>query len=341
MAIKGATFAQATIHGGIKKSALSISTTVKKTIPSISTISAAAAAGIIKAGSITSAKATAKLTTQKVVKSTPKKTTTTVTKKTTTTTQKKTTTTTKATTTKSEANADIVKWSGNGGISFFVKPTSIKGVKDISIKASADTEDKENGGEKYTVKKNAGGLEITMTAILNAALGVNVESAAKSILNAARKADNGYFYIAGKKLFTAKFMMTDAEAQNVILTGDGTWVSCEVNMTLKQCSKYDGTTSSPAPAPSTPSTSTSTSKPSTTTTTQQPTLFQKVAEGVKTAVNKVTTTVKTVISNIASALKNTNTAKQQSQSVLKDSNRSGGGGGVSRGGGGKCVVMAK
>ena len=297
-----------------------------KKLPAVSTIAAGVAVGAVKgAASVIAAKQAAKLVTKKVVTTTQKKATPVVTIKTTT--QKKTTTTT-TTTAKTTASTDIVKWSGGGGIAFFVKPKSVKGVKDINIKASVDTEDKENGGEKYTVKKNAGGLEITMTAVLNAMLGVNVESCAKAILEAARKGSSGYFYIAGKKLFTANFMMTDAEAQNVTLTGDGKWVSCEVTMTLKQCSKYDGTTTPATPsAPSTPSKPTT----STTTTTSSGTsIFQKV----KDKVTQVVTGVKDAISKVAAALKTATTAKQQSQQVLKDSARSGGSGGGGGGGGG-------
>lgn len=234
MATVGTSFQQATIHGGLTKK-----------IPTVSTISAGVITGVVKkATTVTQAKQSAQLLTKKATTTTKKKTTTTTTKKTTT---KKKTTTTTTVTAKTTASTDIVKWSGGGGINFFVKPKKVMGVKDINIKASVDTEDKENGGEKYTVKKNKGGLEITMTAVLNAMLGVNVEGSAKAILQAARKGDTGYFYIAGKKLFTAKFMMTDANAKNVELTGDGRWVCCEVEMTLKQCSKYDGTTTSSKP----------------------------------------------------------------------------------------------
>ena len=38
--------------------------------------------------------------------------------------------------------ADLITWSGNGGISFFIKSSEIRGVKDFSISASAETEDK-------------------------------------------------------------------------------------------------------------------------------------------------------------------------------------------------------
>lgn len=138
---------------------------------------------------------------------------------------------------------DIVNWSGNGGISFFVKPNQVKGVKNITIKASAETEEKASDGEKITSKKNAGGIEITMTGILNSMLGVDVEGAAKAIIEAARTGASGYFYIAGKKLFTPNFMMAESQARDILLTGTGEWVNCEIDMTLKQCSKYGGESS--------------------------------------------------------------------------------------------------
>ena len=331
MAIKGTSLAQATVHGGLKNK-----------IPSVSTISAAALAGTLKKTTVSAAKAAAKTATKKVVQSSVKKQTKTATKKTTTKKDTKTTTVT----TKAAASTDIVKWSD--GISFYVKPNSVKGVKDIKIKASVDTEDKENGGEKYTVKKNTGALEISMTAILNAMLGVDVESSAKAILKAARKGSTGYFYIAGKKLFTAKFMMTDAEAQNVMLTGDGRWTSCEVNMTLKQCSKYDGSTSTP-------------SKPKTggggggykysctvyysgssgaissvvgysnisrddakkKAWAKVPSNAQWASESKPQATNQTPKTTKTP-SDVNKSLNTTNSAKNQSKKVLNDSKRTGG-----------------
>ena len=49
--------------------------------------------------------------------------------------------------------ADLVNWSGQKGVSFYLKSKEIRGVKDINISASLDTEDNEADSEKYTKKK--------------------------------------------------------------------------------------------------------------------------------------------------------------------------------------------
>lgn len=139
-------------------------------------------------------------------------------------------------------DTDIVTWSGNGGISFFVKPTKVQGVSEISIEASANTEDKEEDDEKLAKKKTNGSIQITMRAILNAYLGADVQGIANKAIEAARRGDSGYLYSYGKKLFTCAFIMADAKASNILMSGTGTWISCDLSMTLKQTSKAGGST---------------------------------------------------------------------------------------------------
>ena len=140
--------------------------------------------------------------------------------------------------------ADMITWSGRGGISFFIKNNEIRGVKDIGISASVETEDITQGGETFVKKKNCGSYEITLTAVLNAAMGVDVQAVALEMTEAARCGDTGYFYTAGAKLLPSNFMCTSAQVNNVQLTNTGIWKSCEVDWTLKQCSKFDGSYSS-------------------------------------------------------------------------------------------------
>lgn len=134
---------------------------------------------------------------------------------------------------------ELIQWGGHGGISFFVSPNEIRAFKDLTIAVSAETEDKTASGEKYTSKKNAGGYKITLTAILNAALGVDVQAMALAITESARLGEQGYFYINGAKLFPSSFMSTDASISNVSMSSGGTWTYAEVSWTLKQCGKYD------------------------------------------------------------------------------------------------------
>ena len=140
-------------------------------------------------------------------------------------------------------SGDLIRWSGGGGISFFAKPNKIHAMKDISITASPETEDKENGDEKVTTLKKKGKIKVTINGILMAALGADVENMAMHAIDAARKGETGYLYLAGKKMFTPSFMMTKADAKNIHFGTDGKWIQCELSMELSQCSKYDGTTS--------------------------------------------------------------------------------------------------
>lgn len=141
------------------------------------------------------------------------------------------------------SSGDLIRWSGAGGLSFFVKPDKIHAMKEITITASPETEDKENGDEKVTSLKKKGKIKVTMTGILMAALGADVENMAMHAIDAARKGETGYLYLAGKKMFTPSFMMTKADAKNIHFGTDGKWIQCELSMELSQCSKYDGTTS--------------------------------------------------------------------------------------------------
>lgn len=141
------------------------------------------------------------------------------------------------------SSGDLIRWSGAGGLSFFVKPDKIHAMKEITITASPETEDKENGDEKVTSLKKKGKIKVTMAGILMAALGADVENMAMHAIDAARKGETGYLYLAGKKMFTPSFMMTKADAKNIHFGTDGKWIQCELSMELSQCSKYDGTTS--------------------------------------------------------------------------------------------------
>lgn len=214
--------------------------------------------------------------------------------------------------------SDIVKWSGHGGISFFVKPNEIRGFKDLSISAAAETKDSTKDGEKYIQKKNSGSYVIQLTAVLSAALKVDVKDIATAITEAARSGETGYFYTGNTKLFPSSFMATEAKISNIRMTGSGVWTYCEVTWTLKQCSKYGASSSSSSGGKKKKNKSTTAS------------WFSAIATGVKTAAAAVATAAK-------SALNTTSDAKKQSAAVLADANKKKSGGG----GGGNNRVLVK
>lgn len=216
--------------------------------------------------------------------------------------------------------AALVKWSGYGGIQFYIKNTEFRGVKDFNISTSTETEDTTSGGEKFIKKKNSGSYQITMTAVLNAALGVDVQKLALQMAEAARRGEKGYFYTYGAKLFTSNFMATDAKINDIHMTPKGVWSECEVQWTLKQCSKYDGSTGS---SKTKKNTSSSTKKKTTTTT----------KTSTKIATPSANTSIFTAAPDAAkAAITKQSTAKQQSAAVKQDANtkNSGSGGGIGR-----------
>lgn len=138
------------------------------------------------------------------------------------------------------ADSDIITWSGAENIRFYVKPSVIQGIKELSIKASVNSEEKENGGNKLPTKKTAGAIEVTIKAELNAHIGADVQGMSMAIIDAARDGKTGYLYCYGKKLFPAAFMMMEAETSDIQMNGRGQWVKCIVTMKMKQSTKIDG-----------------------------------------------------------------------------------------------------
>lgn len=141
--------------------------------------------------------------------------------------------------------SEIVRW---GDISFFVSPTSMRGIKDIAIEAGCETEESTVDNEKFVKRKNGNPYSISMTALLDARLGEDVQSVATQMTEAARLSRTGYFYTGGAKLFPSQFMMVTAKISNIELMPGGKWMRCEVSLTLKQASKFDGGTTSNASA---------------------------------------------------------------------------------------------
>lgn len=135
----------------------------------------------------------------------------------------------------------IVKW---GEFAFKLGGTSMMGIEDIEIAASCETEDKETDDEKYAEKKNAKPYEVELKAILDAKLGIDVKKTAMKMTEAARKGQGGYLYTAGAKLMPCKFMAVSADVSEIEMNAQGKWLSCEVELKLTQCSKYNEKTAS-------------------------------------------------------------------------------------------------
>lgn len=220
---------------------------------------------------------------------------------------------------------EIIKW---GDIAFFVNPTAIRGIRDISISVGSETEDETNSNEKYVKRKNANGYQVSMKAILDAFLGEDVQATALKLTEAARTGGTGYLYCAGAKLFPSKFMLTDATASNIQMAPNGKWTHCEVSLTLKQCSKYNEVTQPAQTTPSysgnydyTPTVATKTQKASvktTSTTTFNPIKqLKEQAAAVKTKIEDTKAKIANLASLINAAKKAATTVKTTSSSTTK------------------------
>lgn len=212
--------------------------------------------------------------------------------------------------------AEIASWNGH---SFTVSPKVIRSFTGLTIKGSSETEDKTSDGQKYVSRKNSNPAEITMTAELNALTGCDVKNEALKFVDEARSGAKNYFYMGGKKLITCQLMLTEASVSETTIAPNGTWISCKVKLTMKQCAKYDGTSSSSSSISGSSSSSKKSSTKKTSTTTIKKTTVAAVV-GVVGAVAGIVAMVSSK-SKTASALKTAaafvNAAKNTSSTTKK------------------------
>ena len=136
---------------------------------------------------------------------------------------------------------EIGRW---GGRTFTIASNVVRGFTGLTIKGSSETEDKTDSNQKYVSRKNGKPAEIGMTVILHGGLGVNVRSEAMSFISDAQAGTSDYMYIKNQKLVPCKLMLTDAEVSEAKINPAAEWVACQVKLTFKQSTKFDGSTSS-------------------------------------------------------------------------------------------------
>lgn len=118
----------------------------------------------------------------------------------------------------------------------------------IKMSAECETEDQTDSSQQYVSAKNGKPLQLTFTVIIDANLGGDVRENVIYMLNGAQRSLQGYFYIAGTKVFPFKMMLIKAETEEVKLSPSGKWVKTNVNITLKQSTKDWITGSAPPPS---------------------------------------------------------------------------------------------
>lgn len=137
----------------------------------------------------------------------------------------------------------ILQWNN---VKFFANANKVVGLRDLAISATCETEDKEDSGNKYVKLKNKKGFEVTMTAYLDKRLGIkDVRGDAVALAGYAAAGTTGYIYCKGDKLVSTNMMATSAKIKNIQMTPGGSWISCEIDVTFKACSKLGSGNDSP------------------------------------------------------------------------------------------------
>lgn len=130
------------------------------------------------------------------------------------------------------------------GFIFEVSPARVRGFKGLSIRGGSEIEEKVSEKYKYAERLNSTATEVSLEVYLNAYLGCNVRDEAMGFVDAATEGAASYFYVSGKKLLPVKLMLTAAEVIETEHSTTGEWISCRVQLTMKQSEKYpEGSTS--------------------------------------------------------------------------------------------------
>lgn len=124
-----------------------------------------------------------------------------------------------------------------GNHTFEVNPTLIRSFTGLTIRGGAEVDEKTSNNQKYVQRKAGNAHELTVTVILSAYMGCDVRAEAMSFIEDARNCEEGYFYIAGKKLLPEPLMLTEAQVSEVQLSPSGEMVHAQVQLTMKQSDK--------------------------------------------------------------------------------------------------------
>nr|DAF49239.1 MAG TPA: hypothetical protein [Caudovirales sp. ctrNG92] len=126
-----------------------------------------------------------------------------------------------------------------GNHTFEVNPVLIRSFTGLTIRGGAEVDEKTSNNQKYVRRKAGNAHELTVTVILNAYMGCDVRAEAMSFVEDARNCEEGYFYIAGKKLLPETLMLTEAQVSEVELSPTGEMVHAQVQLTMQQSDKGD------------------------------------------------------------------------------------------------------
>lgn len=112
----------------------------------------------------------------------------------------------------------------------------VRAISALKLTAEIQVKNESKDTTDYVQVQRSKPVTITATIELYTALGADVRTDAETLLTWARKGHTGYFYVAGKKAFGWKVMLTKAEiSYTTFLPGSGTPTGAKVNCTWMQC----------------------------------------------------------------------------------------------------------
>lgn len=187
--------------------------------------------------------------------------------------------------------AEMIKWASH---QFLTSSAIIRSINDFEISAGCDTENKTVDGQTFASRKNNKPTEIKLTIPLHAQLGVDVQAEALAFESEARVGTRGYFYAATKKLFPYELMLVSATIKNKVLALNGKWLVADVDLTLKQCTKTDGKTTTQNSTPAKASVKTNNAAATT-----AKSVASAIVSGVAAAVNSAAVATKSTTASKA------------------------------------------
>lgn len=128
--------------------------------------------------------------------------------------------------------SNLLTW---GGKTLSVSTTKIYSFEDIEITSAVKTKDAEQG---EILKADSDGLKastVECTVMLDARWGVDVKSEVESWIKLMRATTRSNLQITGYDIFGSTFMLVKCEAKKVRLTGNGTWLSAELDLEFEEC----------------------------------------------------------------------------------------------------------
>lgn len=128
--------------------------------------------------------------------------------------------------------ATLLTW---GGKTLQVTPTQVYSFDDLEFGGSVKTKDHLQSGVNKVDSEALKAASYSCCAMLNAALGVDVQTEVCHWMKLCRSLCRSTLLISDKDVFGVPFMLVKCEAKKVRINGRGTWVRAELELEFEEC----------------------------------------------------------------------------------------------------------